>query len=314
MEGVKGGGEKKAKYLVYGGVAGGIAHTCTAPLERLRLLHSVQHLDKRGPRYHGVLPALTKIWREEGFRGFYKGNGVNVLRILPTSAVRFYTFEVYKQLIMQWTGKKDMTVPIRLCSGSLAGATAVFVAFPLDLIRTRLAAPMHMDTRYKGLWHAVKTIHHEEGIRGFYKGIHLAMLAIAPYIAIYFTTYETLREHSQRWKLNRLKQQQEEEGETSTKVDTRPGVLLSLSMGATAATVAMTLTFPGDVLKRRMMVQGIGGEERQFNGLVDTIQKTWRNEGVKGFYRGIIPCYIRVIPSAAITWTVMELCKRIGGE
>ena len=31
------------------------------------------------------------MWREEGFKGFMRGNGINCVRIIPYSAVQFTT-------------------------------------------------------------------------------------------------------------------------------------------------------------------------------------------------------------------------------
>ena len=49
----------------------------------------VQHLGLAGTSvagYTGVNQAVGKIWREEGFAAFWKGNGVNIIRIFPYSA------------------------------------------------------------------------------------------------------------------------------------------------------------------------------------------------------------------------------------
>ncbi len=42
--------------------------------------------------------------------------------------------------------------------------------------------------------------------------------------------------------------------------------------------------------------------------------KIARNEGVAGFYRGIVPCYLKVVPSQAVSWGMLELCKKLAGE
>lgn len=38
------------------------------------------------------------MWKEEGFRGFMRGNGINCLRIVPYSAVQFTTYEQLKKV------------------------------------------------------------------------------------------------------------------------------------------------------------------------------------------------------------------------
>lgn len=44
-------------------------------------------------KYNGTLQGLEYIWRTEGFRGLFKGNGANCVRIVPNSAVKFFGYE-----------------------------------------------------------------------------------------------------------------------------------------------------------------------------------------------------------------------------
>eukprot|EP00249_Psilotum_nudum_P022787 c28643_g2_i1 orf=754-1167(+) len=61
------------KSLIAGGVAGGVSRSAVAPLERLKILLQVQN--PLSPKYTGMVHGLKYIWRSEGFRGFFKGNG-----------------------------------------------------------------------------------------------------------------------------------------------------------------------------------------------------------------------------------------------
>jgi hypothetical protein len=44
-------------------------------------------------KYNGTLQGLKYIWRTEGLRGLFKGNGTNCARIVPNSAVKFFSYE-----------------------------------------------------------------------------------------------------------------------------------------------------------------------------------------------------------------------------
>ena len=46
--------------------------------------------------HHGVWGTLKQIWLKEGIVGYFKGNGTNIIRIAPYSAVQFAAYEKYK--------------------------------------------------------------------------------------------------------------------------------------------------------------------------------------------------------------------------
>jgi solute carrier family 25 (mitochondrial phosphate transporter), member 23/24/25/41 len=80
-----------------GGVAGAVSRTVVSPLERLKILFQVQ--DAGRSEYKGsVLTALKKMWKEEGWRGFMRGNGTNCVRIVPYSAVQFGSYNLYRRV------------------------------------------------------------------------------------------------------------------------------------------------------------------------------------------------------------------------
>lgn len=54
-----------------------------------------------------------------------------------------------------------------------------------------------------------------------------------------------------------------------------------------AGSISQTLTYPFDVLRRKMQVTGMGGQ--RYNGALDALQSTLQTEGPKGLYRGLWP-------------------------
>ena len=88
---------------------------------------------------------FTKMWKIEGIYGFFKGNGVNVVRIAPFSAFEMFFYEYYKTNLF----KGDSTSPLsKLCCGGLTGMTANTLTYPLDLIRTKLSVSVS-DSKIK---------------------------------------------------------------------------------------------------------------------------------------------------------------------
>ncbi|RXH89183.1 hypothetical protein DVH24_031540 [Malus domestica] len=124
-----------SRYLIAGAVAGATSRRATAPLDRLKVILQVQTKRAR------IMPAIREIWGECGLLGFFRGNGLNVLKVAPESAIRFYTYEMLKSFIVHANGEEDKAnvgTATRLVSGGLAGAVAQTVIYPVDLVKTRI--------------------------------------------------------------------------------------------------------------------------------------------------------------------------------
>ncbi|KAK2999139.1 hypothetical protein RJ639_024484 [Escallonia herrerae] len=176
--------------------------------------------------------------------------------------------------------------------GGLAGITAASTTYPLDLVRTRLAA-QRSAIYYQGIWHALSTICRDEGFFGLYKGLGATLLGVGPSIAISFSVYETLRSywHSQR-------------PNDST-------VAVSLACGSLSGIASSTATFPLDLVRRRKQLEGVAGRAHVYKtGLFGTFGHIIRSEGLRGLYRGILPEYYKVVPGVGIVFMTYETLKK----
>lgn len=90
-------GEPVVAAFIAGGVAGAVSRTIVSPLERLKILLQIQSVGREEYKL-SIWKALVKMWREEGWRGFMRGNGTNCIRIVPYSAVQFGSYNLYKKV------------------------------------------------------------------------------------------------------------------------------------------------------------------------------------------------------------------------
>ena len=81
------------RHLAAGGIAGAVSRTCTAPLDRLKVFLQVQTSKIR------ITDSFYYLLKEGGCRSFWRGNGINVLKIAPESAIKFAAYERVKRLI-----------------------------------------------------------------------------------------------------------------------------------------------------------------------------------------------------------------------
>lgn len=185
-----------SRYLIAGGVAGAASRTATAPLDRLKVVLQVQTT-----RAH-IMPAVKSIWKEGGFLGFFRGNGLNVLKVAPESAIRFYTYEMLKTFMANAKGegaKADVGAMGRLLAGGIAGAVAQTAIYPMDLVKTRLQIYACESGRIPSLGTLSKDIWVQEGPRAFYRGLIPSVLGIIPYAGIDLAAYETLKDMSKKY-------------------------------------------------------------------------------------------------------------------
>ncbi|KAI5123658.1 hypothetical protein M0805_001688 [Coniferiporia weirii] len=319
-----------SSYFIAGGVAGAVSRTVVSPLERLKIIQQVQ-TSATDRQYRGVWRSLTRMWQEEGFRGFMRGNGINCIRIVPYSAVQFTTYEQLKKWFTKY-GERPLDTPTRLLSGALAGIVSVCSTYPLDLVRSRLSIatatitlPVNPQSTSQGplsnaaqptlasAYHTAsvpktlaqveasarehltmmgmsrKVMREEGGVRALYRGLPATAFGVAPYVGINFAAYEALRG-----------------------VITPPGktsVVRKLACGALAGSISQTLTYPMDVLRRKMQVTGMSALGVRHTGAVDALRYILRTDGLRGLYKGLWPNLLKVAPSIATSFFTYELVK-----
>ncbi|KAJ3996393.1 mitochondrial carrier domain-containing protein [Lentinula boryana] len=329
-----------ASYFVAGGCAGAASRTIVSPLERLKIIQQVQPRSSDVQPYKGVWRSLVRMWKEEGPRGYMRGNGINCLRIVP--AVQFTTYEQLKKFFTKH-GSKELDTPKRLASGALAGITSVCTTYPLDIVRARLSiatasipliksqsttanSTLNLKPSVQNAFHTsshpytvqeltmwgmtMKIVREEGGIRGLYRGLVATAFGVggslshrrvtqvlsgrvAPYVGINFAAYEVLRG-----------------------IITPPGknsITRKLTCGALAGSISQTLTYPFDVLRRKMQVAGMKSSAlgHKYTGALDALIGIMRTEGIQGLYRGLWPNLLKVAPSIATSFFTYELVKEL---
>jgi solute carrier family 25 (adenine nucleotide translocator) protein 4/5/6/31 len=128
-----------------GGLAGIVAKTITAPIERVKLLLQTEHENsKLKTKYLGIADCFQRCIREEGVISLWRGNGVNVIRYFPTQAINFSTKDFYGRLLRVSERRSSNTefLLYNILCGGLAGSTTTCFVHPLDFARTRLAVDL----------------------------------------------------------------------------------------------------------------------------------------------------------------------------
>ena len=81
-------------------MSGAVAQTITYPFDVLRRRFQVNTMSGMGYKYKGVGDAVKQIVMTEGLRGLYKGIVPNLLKVAPSMASSWLSFEMTRDLLM----------------------------------------------------------------------------------------------------------------------------------------------------------------------------------------------------------------------
>lgn len=189
-----------------GAVAGTSAVTACYPLDlvRTRLTTELEGSE----HYRGITDAFTKIYRTEGFKGFYSGIAPTLLVAVPNFAISYTTYGTLKEYMIDddlfynlrridaASGESKLGFALTIACGAASGILATLVTFPMDTIRRRMqvqnlhVAIEHRLTSRQQLAHLV----HKEGLSSLYRGLTPEILKVIPMVGTMFVVYEQAKE------------------------------------------------------------------------------------------------------------------------
>jgi len=302
------------KHFIAGALSGLISRIITAPLERLKILYQVNYAGK-GLKPPNILSGLQQVYLADGFLGLFRGNLVNLIKCTPDSAIKLYIFEKAKFYFSKKEKENKLklitrnpTLTLLICGGA-SGICATICLFPLDVIKTRIAASSNL--RYNGILDTAIKLYYEGGLRIFYRGIQASLSSAVPNCGLNLTAYETLK---------RLFS-----GSTSVdnaKLLTTPTLML---IGGLSAMFSSTILYPMQTIQSRiimgtiflkkpyqnMYITDLINKDAKKIGLIKLAKHTIKAEGFKGFYKGYCPGISKIILGNALGFSLYENIKNV---
>ncbi|KAL4616997.1 mitochondrial folate transporter/carrier [Arapaima gigas] len=275
------------------GLSGGVVSTMVLhPLDLVKTRLAVSDGLHLRPRYDGMMHCLRSVWRQEGLRGLYQGVTPNVWGAGASWGLYFFFYNAIKAHAQEGR-ESELSASEHLVSAAEAGAMTLCLTNPIWVTKTRLVLQYNTAAskkQYKGMLDALVKIYRHEGIGGLYKGFVPGLFGTS-HGALQFMAYEQLkREYNKHRKMS-----------TEAKLN----AIEYVAMAALSKIFAVASTYPYQVVRARLQDQ-----HNKYNGVTDVICRTWRNEGLVGFYKGIVPNLLRVTPACCITFVVYENVSR----
>jgi solute carrier family 25 (adenine nucleotide translocator) protein 4/5/6/31 len=277
--------------FLVGGISGAVAKTATAPIERVKLIIQTQDANPRivsgeVQRYTGIVNCFVRIFNEQGFASFWRGNFTNVIRYFPTQAFNFAFKDSIKRMFPKADPKKEFGkfFAINMLSGGVAGAGSLIIVYPLDYARTRLASDVGTGQKeFKGLADClVKTA--AKGPTALYNGFGISVIGIIPYRGVYFGMFDTLREKNPYKKDSSI-----------------VGLASKFAIAQVTAITAGYASYPFDTVRRRLQMQSNKPREQWlYSGTLDCFSKIAKKEGTTAFFKGAGANVLRTVGSALV--------------
>ena len=244
----------------------------------------------------GTAAASTEIIPNNMFR-LWRGIPTILVGCVPAHALYFSSYEAVK-----YYGKRSdgTTSP---GWGALAGAAAVLghdvIMTPLDTIKQRLQLG-----HYSGMRQAISEMYlRENGLQAFYRSFPVTLVTNIPYGMVMVGSNEYIK--------NRLR--------PLDHFEEAPSLTTCLVASSVSGMMAAAITTPLDRIKTVLQTQQltmactlgecprIVGENLALRQAIDMIIK---QEGVAGFFKGLVPRVASHTPAVAISWTTYETAKK----
>lgn len=253
--------------------------------------------------------AIRTLWKQGGLRAFYVGNGLNVMKVFPESAMKFGSFEATKRIFARIEGVDDTSKLSKVSTylaGGMGGVAAQFTVYPIDTLKFRVQCS-NIDSKLKGnalLIDQAKQIYKEGGLRMFYRGIFVGLSGMFPYAALDLGTFSTIKTLLVKREAKKLGISEE---------NVRLPNYMVLSLGAISGTFGATVVYPINLLRTRLQAQGTYAHPYKYKGFKDVFQKTVAREGIPGLFKGLVPNLAKVAPAVSISYFMYENLKNLMG-
>lgn len=267
--------------LVKSFLAGSLSGTCSTLLfQPLDLLKTrLQQPQAAGETSRaGMFKHIVHVIKNEKVFGLWKGTVPSIVRCVPGVGLYFCTLHFLKTSLHLDSPSPGEAMFLGASARSIAGV----VLLPVTVIKTRFESEVY---HYRSMSEATRDIYRTHGMRGLYSGLIPTLIRDAPYSGIYLVFYV----QAKRFVPERMK-----EGNSQL-------VAANFTCGVVAGLLASVVTQPADVIKTHMQLA-----PEKFRSILTTVLLVAREEGVVGYFRGLVPRMLRRTLVTAMAWSFYE--------
>jgi len=277
--------------LAAGGIAGAVAKTITAPMEKVKL--AIQNQDSNPkivsgemPRYKGMGDCYVRHIKELGVGSLWRGNVANCIRYVPTAAFNLAFKDNIKRCFPKYDKNNDFGkfAMSQIASGAAAGGATNTMVYPLIYVRTVLGADIGKVKKFNGMMDCLVKTAKDGGVLSLYNGIGPSSVGIVVYRGAQFGLQDIVKAFNPWQK------------EVSAR-----GLVSKFCVAQLAVSVSGIAAYPFDTMQRRLQIEASKpANEKMYNGMGDCFNKILKKEGPKGFFKGAFANILRGTGAAIV--------------
>ena len=311
-------GVEAFKDIAYGSTAGVLGKFIEYPFDTVKVrLQSQKNIPNAQP-LKGPLDAFGAAFRspEGPLRSLYRGISAPLLGAAIETSSLFFSYRIAQQALIATmpsmsahtnpSGKTELPFGALVSCGAASGAFTSLLLTPIELVKCKMQVPVepshlasdlgYSRTRPPGPLSLIITIFRSQGLLGLWHGQLGTLIRETGGSAAWFGSYEGIKLLFLRYD-PRIKSIDEVK------------LWQQLSAGAVAGMAYNFVFYPADTIKSRMQTEETKASATKTT-FITTSRSLWREQGIRGFYRGCGITVFRAAPSSAIIFSIYEGLRR----
>lgn len=305
------------KDVLFGSIAGATGKVFEYPFDTVKV--RLQSQSDINPQFKGPMDCFKQTFRNEGFKGFYRGVSSPLVGAAAETASLFVFYGATQRVVRNVTGitEEKLSMPTLLGCGAVAGAITSFILTPIELIKCQMQvqalyakpasssaissssskASLHTVAKpHMGVYELVVDNLKTSGVKGLWKGQLGTLLRETGGSAAWFGAYEYVTASFKR-----------------RNHTTECTTFESLLAGAAAGMSYNLSLFPADTIKSRMQTESVTNGSSSGKGFFEVGREIYQRGGIRALYRGCGITVSRAAPSSAIIFFTYEQLKKTFG-
>ena len=313
-------GVEALKDIAFGSFAGLLGKFVEYPFDTIKVRLQAQSTSSLSTsRIQRPLDAFAAAWRspEGPIKNLYRGISAPLVGAAIETSSLFFSYRVAQNLLVSVApsfqsrtdinGKIDLPFSALLACGAFSGAFTSILLTPIELIKCKMQVPLtpsslvsnpgYTTTTPPSPLSLIRAIFETQGILGFWHGQLGTLIRETGGSAAWFGSYEGV-------KLGFLHYDKSLQNPNDIKI------WQQLLAGATAGMAYNFVFYPADTIKSRMQTAETKNSATARMTFLRTGKVLWRQQGLRGFYRGCGITVFRAAPSSAIIFSIYEGLRR----